>query len=700
MVLGTSDPAEVSAARVSANFLDAFAVAPALGRSFRPEEELPNGPKAVLLMYPFWRDHFHSRRDIVGSAIALDGQSYTVAGILPQSFVYPVDFKVDLLTTLPVSPTAGHRDRSMSTWAVFGRLKPGVTTAQARADLDRLYAASKADFPQLFHDDKLVLQPLQEHRAGNARTLLLILMGAAACLLAIACANVANLLLARWSARARELAVRAAIGAARGRLARQLFTEIALLVAAGTLVGMLFVEGALRGFVHFAAGEIPRLSEVGIDFRVFGIALLVSLATALTFGGLPAMRAGRIDLQSVLQRAARGTSGGHQFLRRALVGVEVALSVVLLSGAALLLETLWHLQNDHLGFQPEHVLTISLPLHGPVSDSARDALAADLLTYLRRIPGTEAASLTQCTPLFAGVGSITFSRSDRPLPEPYHRGDSIGICGTDSEYLKAAGTRLMEGRYFDDGDRAHPNTLAVINQAAVRAYFPGEDAVGKQIMGGRASDWKTVVGVIADAKNKGLNQPAIPEVWVNYTNVFGDADLLFLLRTLANEEAVARALRDEMRANHAGIFTKVESLDAAMAEQAASPRFNTVLLSAFAALAFLMAIIGVYGVLAFSVTQRRAEIGIRMALGATPESVLKLVMKEGAATLFAGAIVGVGAALWLTRYLASLLYGVKATDPTTYIAVVAGLALAAAGASFQPARRASRLDPAVALRHE
>jgi len=702
MVLGTSDPAQVSAGRVSANFLDVFAVTPAFGRSFRPEEELPNGPKAVLLMYPFWRDHFHSRRDIVGSAIALDGQPYSVAGILPQSFVYPVDVKVDLLTTLPVSPTAGHRDRSMFTWAVFGRLKPGVTLVQAKADLDTLYTASKADFPQLFHDDKLVLQPLQEHRAGNVRTLLLILMGAAACLLAIACANVANLLLARWSARARELAVRAAIGAARGRLARQLFTEIVLLVAAGTLVGMLFAEAALRGFVHFAASEIPRLSEVGIDFRVFGIALLVSLATALIFGGLPAMRAGRIDLQSVLQRAARGATGGHQFLRRALVAVEVALSVILLSGAALLLETLWHLQYDHLGFQPEHVLTVSVPLLvGPVSGgSAREALVADLLTYLRRIPGTEAASLTQCTPLFAGVASITFSRSDRPLPEPFHRGDNIGMCGTDSEYLKATGTRLVEGRYFNDGDRVHPNTVAVINQAAARTYFPGEDPLGKQIMGGRASQWKTVVGVIADAKNQGLNHPAIPEAWVNDTGEFGAADLLFLVRTLANEGAVARALREEMRANHAGIFTKVQSLDAAMAEQTASPRFNTVLLSTFAALAFLMAVVGVYGVLAFSVTQRSAEIGIRMALGATPESVRALVMKEGAATLAAGAIAGVAGALLLTRYLTSFLYGVTATDPATYIAVVAGLAAAASAASFLPARRASRLDPAVALRHE
>jgi len=527
-------------------------------------------------------------------------------------------------------------------------------------------------------------------------------MGAAACLLAIACANVANLLLARWSARSRELAVRAAIGAARGRLARQLFTEIALLIAAGTLVGMLLVEAALRGFVHFAASEIPRLSEVGIDLRVFGIAFLISVATALIFGGLPALRASRVDLQSVLQRAARGTTGGHRFLRRALVGVEVALSVILLCGASLLLETLWHLQYEHLGFQPEHALTVTIPLHGPTfGGSAREDLASDILTYLRRIPGSEAASLTQCTPLSAGSGTMTFSRSDRPLPEPFHQGDNIGICGADSEYLNATGTRLIDGRYFNDDDRAYPDTVAVINQAAARAYFPGENALGKQILGGRASGWRTVVGVIADAKNQGLNHPAIPEAWVNDTSPWGgSADLLFVVRSLANQAVVARALNDEMRANHPGIFTKVETLDAKIGEQTASPRFNTVLLSTFAAVAFLMAIMGVYGVLAFSVTQRSAEIGIRMALGATPESVLALVMKEGAATLVLGACAGVAGALLLTRYLAALLYGVTATDPVTYAAVVIALGLAASAASFLPARRASRLDPAVALRHE
>ena len=697
-LLSGADPAEVQTAHVSANFLETFAIQPEAGRTFRPEEELPNGPKAVLLTYAFWRDHFHSRRDLLGSAVTLDGLPHTIVGILPRSFVYPVDVKVDLLTTLPVSPTASHHDRSLSTWAVFGRLKPGVTMAQAHADLDRLLAASRTAAPEIYRaENTIVLQSLQEHRAGNVRTLLAVLLGAAGCLLAIACLNVANLLLARWSARARELAVRAAVGAARGRLARQLFTEIALLIGAGTLVGLLFVEVALRGFVHFAAGELPRLSEVGVDLRVFAIALLVSVGTALLFGGLPALRAGRVDLQTVLQRGARGSAGGRQIGRRALVAVEVALSVVLLSGAALLFETLWHMRKDHLGFQPEHLLTVSIPLRrtsyqGP----ARQDLASDILAELNRIPGNEAAVQTECSPLTAGMSSLTFSRSDRPLPEAFHRGDGIGMCGAGAEYLHAAGGRLVRGRFFTEDDYHHQGTLAVINEAAAQAYFPGEDPVGKQIMGGRAGAWKTVVGVTADTKNGGLNQPAAAEVWVNDTTNTVSADLLFLVRTLAGESAVTHLLR----ASHPDLFAKVQTLDADIAERTASSRFNTVLLSTFAAIAFLMAVVGVYGVLAFSVTQRSAEIGIRMALGATPQSVLAMVMKEGAATLALGACAGVVGALLLTRYLATLLYGVKSTDPATYVAVVAGLAVAVSAASFLPARRASRVDPAVALRSE
>jgi putative ABC transport system permease protein len=703
MILGGSNPAEVHVVRVSANFLDALAVTPALGRTFTAPEELPNGPRAVLLTYRFWRDYFHARRDIVGSPITLDAQPWTVIGVLPPGFVYPADVKLDVLVTLPISPTASHRDRNMGAFGVVGRLKPGVTLQQARADIDLLYAASKKDLPEFFRaDNPLVLQPLREHREGNVHTLLLVLLGAAACLLAIACANVANLLLARWSARAQELAVRAAIGAGRGRLARQLFTEIALLIAAGTAVAMVLVAVALRSFVRFAARELPRLSEVSIDFRVFGIALIVALTTAFVFGALPALRTSRIDLQSVLQQASRaGASGGYRLARHALVAVEMALSVVLLLGATLLFETLWHMRNDNLGFLPEHVLTVSIPLRDRSTDnSARESLARDILTYLRRMPGTAAAAFTQCTPLETGISMTTFSRSDRPLPEPFHRGDNINVCGAGPDYLNAAGTRLLKGRFFTEHDSRQSSTLAVINESAAQAYFPGESAIGKQILGGRGGDWKTVIGVVADSKNQGLNRPAAPEAFVNDTGPAGGADLLFLVRTLAGEDFVTRALRDGLRANHPGLFTKIETLDQAIGELSASPRFDTVLLSTFAAIAFLMAIVGVYGVLAFSVAQRRQEIGVRMALGATPGDVLTLVMKEGAVLVTVGALTGVGVSLLLTRSLATLLYGVTPYDPSTYAVVIAGLALTAAAAGFLPARKAASLDPAATLRHE
>jgi predicted permease len=703
MVLGGPNPAEIHVGRVSANFLDTFAVTPALGRGFRSQEELPNAPKAAILTDQFWRDHFHARSDALGATITLDGQPYTVVGVLPKSFIYPIDARIDLLTVLAISPDETRHGRMMSTWTVFGRLKRGVTLPEARTNLEALFAAAKADAPQIYRTDaSLVLQTLAQHRAGDVRMLLSVLLAAAGFLLAIACANVANLLLARWSARSRELAVRAAIGAGRGRLARQLFTEIALLMEAGIMAAMMLAAFALRAFVHFAAGELPRLSEVVIDGRVLGIALLVAILTAVVFGCLPLLRTGRADLESLLQQSLRGGARRRGAMRRILVATELALSVVLLSGGMLLLETLWHMQNDALGFQPEHVLTVSIPVRGTnFAGPAREVLASEVLAYLRGIPGTQAAATAQCTPLSTGPVLSTFSRSDRPLPEPYHRGDNIAVCGIGADYFKAAGTRLLAGRSFSDEDFQHPGTLAMVNQAAARAYFAGESPLGKKILGGRISTWKTVVGVVADSKNQGLNHQAMPQAFLNDAiSTPVPSDLVFLVRTLARPGAVARALREGMPADRRNLFTKTETLDDTMAQMTASPRFNSVLVSTFAAIALLMAIIGVYGVLAFSVTERSQEIGIRMALGASPGSVLALVMSEGAVLVAIGSVAGVAGALYLTRYLSTLLYGVTANDPRTYAGVVVGLALAAAAASFLPARRAAAVDPMVTLRHE
>jgi predicted permease len=698
--LSGPDPAEARVVRVSASFLDTLAVTPALGRNFRPEEEAPNGVKAAILTDSFWREHFHAQPGVVGKVVSLDGQGVTIVGVLPPSFAFPADTKIDLLIPLPVNPSATHHDRSISTWAVIGRLKPGVTMAQARANVKQLLDATSADMPDLFRDHPLVVKTLQEHRAGESRTLVLVLIAAAACLLAIACANVANLLLARWAARGRELAVRAAVGASRGRMARQLFAEIALLVVLGGVVAMPLVTLALRGFAHLAGGELPRLSEASTDYRVFSLALLVCLATALVFGGLPLARAGRVDLLSVLQQSGRGAAaGGGQWLRRALIAAEMALSVVLLSGAALLIETLWHMRNDHLGFLPEHQLTIDVPVRGPHGDkAAREALASDVQGYLRRIPGAQAVSRTECTPISGGAGLGWFSRSDRPMPTSKFNSD-VMLCRADEEYPKAAGMRVLQGRFFNQEDLAHADATAVINETASRIYFPGENPLGAQIMG-QLGKWRKVVGVIADSRNLGLKQAPMPEAFFSDLPASAMPDLRFLVRTLADEDTVAQELRRALRQEHPGQFVKVGSLNAEMGEMSAGPRFNMILISGFAAIALLMALVGVYGVLAFSVSQRRQEIGIRMALGAAPGAVLAQVMRESAVLVAAGAAVGLAASLGLNRYLASLLYGVHAGDAWTHAAVVIGLCLAAGAASLGPARRAATLDPAIALRGE
>ena len=552
-------------------------------------------------------------------------------------------------------------------------------------------------------DNRLVLQSLRDHRAGNVRTLLFILMGAAACLLAIACANVANLLLARWSARARELAVRAAIGAGRGRLARQLFTEIALLIAAGTAAAMLFVAAALRGFVHFAAGELPRLSEVATDFRVFGIALLVSLATALLFGGLPALRAGAHRPRNrFCNSAARGAAGGHRLpaARPGRRGSGPLRGPALRRGAAV---------PDPVAHAERSSRFSARARPHCVHPAARTGSRA------RRAQGLGVRCLAGSAPHSrhrsrrAHRVHAAFRRQSCPSRSraPTGRCRSRFIAATASASaawvrttLKAAGSRMVQGRFFTDDDFHHPDTVAVINEAAARAYFPGESAARQADSGRpRRSRWKTVVGVIADSQEPGPEPSRRPEAFINDPVLAGAGDLLFLVRTLAPEGAVARVLR--RCAPIPGLFTKVETLDEAIGQLTASPRFNTVLLSTFAGIAFLMAMVGVYGVLAFSVAQRRAEIGIRMALGATPGAVLALVMREGA-------LAGSGRRCWpvspgrlfLTRSLATLLYGVKATDPGTYAAVVAVLALAALSASFLPARHAAIVDPAVTLRHE
>lgn len=702
VLLNSSDPRELHLVRVSSNFLKTLGVRPAIGRDFRPKEELPNGPKAVLLSTSVWQHQFHGHKDIAGKTVTLDGQPYTVIGVLPSSFVFPMDVRVDVMTTLPVSPTASHHDLSMSTWAVYGRLKPDIAIARARADLERLFALSKADIPLMFRSDtKLVLESLQEHRVGNARVLLSILIASVSCLLLIACANVSNLLLGRWSARSGEFAIRAAIGAGRGRLARQLLTEAGLLTVLGWVLGAVLVGIMLSGFAHYAAGELPRLSEIAIDKRVLAIGLVVSALTTLLFGVLPILRVWQMDIQSELQQPGRpGLPGGHSFTKRALLVAEVALSLMLLCGATLLLESLWHLKNDHLGFEPQHVLSVSIPLKGTkLAAWNRTQTRASLVEFIRRVPGVEDAAESECTPLSAGPLTTTFSRTDRPLPEAFHRGDNIHVCGASAGYTSASGMRIVHGRFFTDSDFQHPNSLAVINEAAVRAYFPGEDPIGKRIIGGPQGPWKTVIGIVSDTKNQGLDAVSAPQAFVNGQAWPDATQLQLIVGSIGDQRGIESAITDKLRSLDPGLIANFEPIDQAITEMTSGPRFNGILVASFAAIAFLMAVLGVYGVLAFAVTQRTQEIGIRMALGAQHGRMLGLVLYEGMMLVFIGVALGLSAVIALMRYMKPMLYGITSTDLGTLAIVALGLTIAAGTAMFLPARRAASVEPVIALRH-
>ncbi len=711
MLLNGDNAVEVSDARVSANFLRTFSVHPVIGRDFEQSEELPDGPKAVLLTDRFWREHFHGDARIIGKSIEMDGQPYSVIGILPRSFQFPMDIKLDVVTTLPVSQAASWDDRSVSTWAVYARLKPGVSLAQARANLQVLLERSKAGLPRtLRFAAQLAFEPLQQHRVGNARLLLSVLLGAVTCLLLIACANVSNLLLARWSARSGEFAIRTAIGAGRLRLARQLLTEAALLTLAGCVLGMLLAIGLLRAFVHYSSNELPRLNEVAIDGRLFLIGLLCALFTTLVFGGLPSLQAGRLDIQRALQRSERvGFAGGSYLVKRVLVAGEIALCVILLSGAALLVQTLWHLRNDRLGFQPENVLSVSIPLKGTKLETGnRDSLVGELLNFLHHIPGVEAAAQTECTPLSGGLMGLTFSRSDRPFPQAFdiNAADGIHVCGAGAEYATAAGVGVLRGRFFSEEDFHHPNTVAVINETAARRFFPGEDAVGKQIMGMRRApdspvqQWKTVVGVVSDSKNRGLDSPPEPQAFLNGMAYPAATNLQLLVRAIGDQHALESVLSGKLRSLDSGLIAQFEPILQTIAEMSGGARFNAILVGSFAAIAFVMAMIGVYGVLAFAVSQRTQEIGVRIALGGVPGRIFRLMLRQSIGPVTIGIASGLATTFGLARFLKTVLYGVSATDPLTFL--LAGLAMifTAVLAMSIPARRASRVDPMVALRHQ
>jgi len=692
-------PDSIALVKATANFLATVKMQPYRGRDFLPEEQQPGSANVVLVSYRYWQSHLAGDPHALGRDLMVNGTPYTIVGILPRDFYFPANGRVDGITPIKADEIIDNRNQSWRTWDTMARMKPGVTIQQVRANLGLLFAASVAEEVFYSGHERLVVAPFLEKIIGNVRLALLVLLGAVGCVLLIACANVANLLLARATTRRREMAVRAALGAGRGALVRLTLIDSVVLALAGGVAGTAVAYGVAQVLLRFAPTDFPRLAAQGISGRMLLFALLCSLATSLLFGLAPAWSAARTQIYEALSQDSQRTTARSR-MRSVLVAAEVALSLVLLVGAGLLFQSLWRLQHKNLGFEPASVLTTQISLRGTRLEAAhRDAFAAELRDAMARIPGIEAMALSDSLPPGGGLSHVNFSREGRPLPSRQNPGEEMTVRRVTPEYFAALAIPFKSGRNFTWADR----DTAIVNETLVRHFFPNEDPLGRRINIVTAP--LTIVGVVADVKNDGLNNPVIPEMYAplamdQATRLAGSPGARIVVRSAGSAALSAGLLRQELQRMDSRILATVTTLEQTIYEQTARPRFSSLLFGSFAAAALLLAVIGIYGVIAFTVAARVREIGIRMALGADAWRVLRLVIWDAAAPTLVGIGGGLALSIAGSRYLAAMLYDIRPTDPLTYAAGSGLLLLVSLCASLIPARRATRVDPVAVLRAE
>jgi putative ABC transport system permease protein len=692
---------------VTAGFFSLLGARAAQGRTFEPADL--TAACTVVLSDGFWRNRLGGAADMVGATLTMDRQACTVVGIMPRGFeFYP---KAAELWTLITPRSTFERSPLEASVGVFGRLESNVDRTSAQAELARLHEQALRDAPpdSAWRGVVPVVNPLQEEftvlAGGNLRTVLAVLFGVVGCVLFIACANVANLQLARAAGRARELAIRAALGSGRSRLVRQLVTESLILAALGAALGTGIAVAGVRWFRHANPIDLPPGNAVTVNWEVLvftgGVAVLAGLLSGLA----PARRASRIDLNEAMKATTRGSTSGARAQRavRLFIVAEVALSVTLLAGAGLLIQSLARLSAVPLGFRSDHLLTAQLSLQASSYPTVgrRVAFYETLISRLRRVPGVDAVGLSS-----AGGMNRALSVLGRPAP-----GTTLGDVTAESvsvDYFAAMGIPLLRGRPFESGDREQAQPVAVVNDALAKRYFPNENPIGRQIRvltSDGEAPWLTIVGTSGNVRNVFLfNNMSYatpgPLVYRPLTQSAGTSVQMHL-RTRGADGGLATVLQRSVSAlDQDAVVHRIRTMDQTIAESTAHPRFRTVLLSGFAALALLLAALGIYGMLSESVTRRAREIGVRMALGAERREVQRLVISDGLMLTVAGAVVGVATAVWVTPFLRTLLYGVTPTDPATLIAVALTLGAVGAVASYLPARRATKVDPLVALRDE
>jgi putative ABC transport system permease protein len=723
-------PVQVSQASATASLLPMLGVTPALGRAFTAEEDQPGHSHFALLSYSLWRSQFGADPNIITKSIQLDGETYSVVGVLPKQF--SLGGKQDLWTPLGLN-RAKPRPRGNHYMRVVARLKPGVDFAQASVALARFADYLRSTYPGNYgHGDEkdfgMFMVPVKEQLVSKLRPALLVLLGAVAFVLLIACANVANLLLAHASSREKELAIRAALGAGRGRLIRQLLTESLILAFAGGLLGLVLAYGGLGALRALVPPNTPRMDEVHLDLLVLAFTFGVSLLTGLFFGLVPAWHLARTDLRETLNEAGRGASaaGRSSRLRAVLVVSELALAVLLLVGAGLLIRSFSRLLEVSPGFQTQHLLTLELSLpekaypDGPPVQNFFTQLMARVTT----LPGIQSVGAVSQMPLTENYTSGTVFFEDTSIPPEVPRLQEMGnlpFMEIDQRvatpgYFTAMQIPLVRGRFLTDADNASTQLVAVVDANFAHRFWPRGDAIGQRVaidtiptgkpdVESKNPRWRTIVGVVGHVKHYSLDAEGREQIYFPHQQPlyggFVPRDMTLAVRTSLDPAGVTSAIREQVFAVDRDLpLYNIATMDQLVSTSVAQPRLNLSLLVAFAALALILAAVGVYGVMAYAVTQRTHEIGIRMALGALPADVLCQVLVEGGRLAAFGVALGLVAALALTRLMSTLLFGVKPTDPVTFGAVAAVLVFVALAACYVPARRATGVDPIIALRYE
>lgn len=699
---GDGEPQQLSGLKATAHYFDVYGVKPILGRMWLPEEDAQGKDHVVVLSYHFWQRVFGGAADVVGRSIQLNGEPYTVVGIAQVGF--GLTSKVEAWTPLAFKPEeTANNARGDHYINVVGRLRPGLTVAQARAELELLATQLAKQYPDSNKGWGIFLMPIQDYIVRDVKPVLYTLLGAVGCVLLIACANLANLLLARASARSREISIRAALGAGRGRLIRQLLTESVVLAVGSGVAGVILARWGLDALLALAPSSLPRISEIHLDSGVLIFSLALSIITGLVFGIAPAWLAARADVNEALKQGTRGSTegGARGRLRSALVVLEVTFALMLLGGAGLLARSFMQLAHVDPGFTPENatLLQLSLPQKKYAMPEQQTAFADALLERVKVLPGVQWAGITHSMPLLGGY-VLTFSIEGRPPIAPSDQ-PSASYYAVTPDYFRAMGIRLIRGRTFTPRDDAKAPRVAIINEAFARQFFPNEDPIGKRIDIDLGPDaWREIVGIVGDIKQNGPDQATSAQSYEPFAQKpFSSIDLV--IRTKGAPTALLGALRPAVYAvDKDQPVGAIRPLEEILADSIARQRFAMTLLSVFSVVALVIAAVGIYGVMAYNVVQRTGEFGIRMALGAQQRDVLRLVLMQGGKLIGLGLVIGLSATLAASRAMGSMLFNTSAYDPVTLATITLLLGAVALIACLLPANRATKVNPIEALRAE